>query len=626
MIDLFARDAASGYGIAALLETEKIPYRLVTSVVGATAPLVVATRDLAPDELVAVANRRVLVLHGGTRFAREILGATDAVDVERSATLHVCDATHSEEAPEDEVPWSRRAIALARELGKTTLQLPAVPLCATSSLAYADVLATCADGTPAIARRGECFWSAIDLGAAFTTLASDRAVAAQAPRRSSLLRTAARRVAEDMYYAAPKALRRRVQRGWYATLERRLAALGDEASKYPIDASGWLLSELVLSLVRRVAGGLVRVARWPAPYAAAATLTHDVEPRRFAYTRGLGALLDAVGTSGHPATFGLVARPSARWLTPATVSRLQSHAVLCHGLAHRGENVCGREDVRRDVERARSQLERRLGRRVRGYRSPRLDRSSDLLWALDQAGFAYDSSYPDVDRENIAHFGAGVRWNVPYRPPLADDDGGLRPSRCLELPLTAPDCIQPLLGGTLVEHLRTDVAAKAAFLRATGGLYVALVHGGVFGPEDQERRTAHLEFVAGELRRPGMWLASADEIADWWCGREALHVSDDDTTVYVVNRGAHVVVGARLIFDDGERTVGLPPLAPGATFTLARRHTNSAPSARRRAGTASAAHEPATSPVTHDATARSQRSGRTMTLVSSAGRRVVPAA
>jgi hypothetical protein len=66
---------------------------------------------------------------------------------------------------------------------------------------------------------------------------------------------------------------------------------------------------------------------------------------------------------------------------------------------------------------------------VLGYRSPRLDRSPDLAWALDRAGFRYDSSYPDVDRENMANFGRGVRLNVPFRPLIDDGNGGLRPSR-----------------------------------------------------------------------------------------------------------------------------------------------------------------------------------------------------
>ena len=60
-------------------------------------------------------------------------------------------------------------------------------------------------------------------------------------------------------------------------------------------------------LLKLAAGSLVRVARWPAPYQSSASLTHDVEPRRFAYTRGMDRLLEAIETTGHPATLGLVA-------------------------------------------------------------------------------------------------------------------------------------------------------------------------------------------------------------------------------------------------------------------------------------------------------------------------------
>ncbi|MBI3769555.1 MAG: polysaccharide deacetylase family protein [Deltaproteobacteria bacterium] len=570
MIDLLARDAASRFGIAAVLETEKIPYRPVATVGDATGPLVVATHDLSEAEIAALDGRAALVLHGGERFARAMLGAAGATDVERAATL-----------PVDAALWPASSVALARELGKETLRLPPAPVCKVSAITRGRVLATLADGAPALAAHGRCLWSAIDLGAAFTNLLTERAVPVRhESAAASPIRVAARRLVEHAYYAAPEAMRRRVQRRWYAALERRLEGLGDAASEYPIDTCGWLLTELVTALVRRVAGGLVRVARWPAPYRAAATLTHDVEPRRFAYTRGLSALLDAAAASGHAATFGLVARSSTRWLDDAAVARLGTHGVLCHGLAHRGENVCGRDDVRRDVETARSELERRLARPVRGYRSPRLDRSPDLLWALDQAGFSFDSSYPDVDRENIAHFGGGVRVNVPYRPPIASDAGALRPSRCLELPLTAPDCIQPLFGGTSIAELRAQVAAKASYLRATGGLYVALVHGGVFGADDQARRTAHLEFVAGELRRPDVWLARAEDVADWWCRREALRVADDATGLRVTNDGTQAISGARVIIEreGGERSIDLPPLAPGATITITSDGPSSAPS------------------------------------------------
>src|SRR6185369_8251864 len=199
--------------------------------------------------------------------------------------------------------------------------------------------------------------------------------------------------------------------------------------------------------------------------------------------------------------------------------------------------------------------------------------SPDLAAALDAAGFAFDSSFPDVDRENIAHFGGGVRVNVPYRPPIADGAATLRPSSCLELPLTAPDCIQPLLGGATVDQLRADVTAKAAFLRATGGLYVALVHGGVFGDADRDRRTAHLQFVANELRRPEVWLASAADVADWWCRRERLRITTTSDGIRVVNEGTDTVTGARVVVeqDGAERVLDVPALAPGAEISLSRR-------------------------------------------------------
>src|SRR5262249_9363685 len=154
------------------------------------------------------------------------------------------------------------------------------------------------------------------------------------------------------------------------------------------------------ALVRRVAGGLVRLARWPAPYGAAAVLTHDLEPTAFAYTAGLDELLRRAGETGHPATFGVVAAPAARHLNANRPAALPTPAVLCHGLEHRGETLAGAPaDVVAGLRAARARLEATLSRPVAGFRSPRLDRSAVLARALDQAGFLYDSSWPDVDRE-----------------------------------------------------------------------------------------------------------------------------------------------------------------------------------------------------------------------------------
>lgn len=559
MIDLLAGDERAALGLQAVLDLEKIPYRRVaTSDDAGGHLLVVAGEVTAPADVVALERRPALVLGGGELFARQVFGAA-AGSGRRSAAIGI-----------EQPIWPAAVAAVAREHGKRAMRLPAVPIIDTPEIMHGTVLAVLTpSGRPAIARRNRCIWSLLDLGTAFADLMSEDDGAA--PLRSRAPWSgAARRIAETAYYAAPAALRGWVQRRTYAALDQRLAALGERASEYPIDATGYLLIELVKQLVKLAAGALVRMARWPAPYDAAASLTHDVEPRRYAYTRGLERLLGAIETTGHPATLGLVAGATARHLRDDLRARLAPRRVLCHGLEHRGEQVWGRQRVAATLERARARLERTLGRSVPGYRSPRLDRSPDLVWALDRAGFRYDSSYPDVDRENMANFGRGVRLNVPFRPVIDDGVSSLRLSRCLELPLTAPDCIQPLFAGESRERLRQTVEAKAAFLATTGGLYVALVHGGVFGAEDTDLRAEHLEFVYRQLRRADVWLAGMEEIADWWCRREAVVLDVKASAIQVTNTGAQPITGARVIVEreGGDCLLNVPPLAPGGEIAL----------------------------------------------------------
>ncbi len=567
MIDLLAHDELAALGLQAILDLEKIPYRRVLAPEEASASLLVVTGDaLTPTEIAVIERMPSLVLGGGDLFARQVFGATAPRAEFGSCTVAL-----------DQPIWPAAVADIVRLHGKRVMRLPAVPFCEAAELTKGTVLATMTAlrpgapvARPAIARRNRCIWSLLDLGTAFANLMNeDDGVVRKAPTTSPWYATA-RKAAEVVYYAAPDALRGWVQRRTYATLEQRLAALGDRASEYPIDATGYFLVELVKQLVRLASGSLVRVARWPAPYQAAASLTHDVEPRRYAYTRGMDRLLETIEATGHPATLGLVAGATTRHLRDDVVRRLAPRRVLCHGLEHRGEQVWGRTRVATTLERARVKLERKLGRTVLGYRSPRLDRSPDLAWALDRAGFRYDSSYPDVDRENMANFGRGVRLNVPFRPLIDDGASGLRPSRCLELPLTAPDCIQPLFAGESPERLRQTVETKAAFLAATGGLYVALVHGGVFDEHDADLRTAHLEFVYRQLRRADVWLAGMEDIADWWCRREALKLSVKASAVHVTNTGSQPISGARIVIErDGtECVLNVPPLPPGAQIAL----------------------------------------------------------
>src|SRR5262249_4070395 len=231
--------------------------------------------------------------------------------------------------------------------------------------------------------------------------------------------------------------------------------------------------------------------------------------------------------------------------------------------------VGSREEIAHGIGVARADLEQQLERPVVGFRSPRLDRSPDLPWALERAGYRYDSSYPDVDRENMTRFGAGVRINLPYWLPVMEG-GRVRPSACVELPVSAPDCIQPLFQGYDLRSLRRAVREKIAFIQATGGVYVGIVHAGVFGAKDAARRADHLAYVHDEVRRPDVWLTTVSEIAEWWLARERIVVSFADDQLQVVNRGDHPLEGVRLVVESkGRETVhDLPVLAPAERVVI----------------------------------------------------------
>ena len=561
MIDLFSRDDYAALGVATALECERIAYRRVGALAAGSAPVLAVGADFSPAECAALAARRALVLHGGPVVGRHLLG-TRADAAEGAAVL-----------PLSEAAWPQGLFATAQPFGVTALRLARVPWLRLAAPARGTALGTLLSGAseaPAAAQVGAVTWCALDLGTAIADCLGERDTAPprpRAPRLDGLLH----RAAETLYYAAPPAVRAAVQRRAYDRLAARLAALGERASTYPIDPTGWLLFELLGALLRRAAGTTVRVARWPQGRRAAAVLTHDLEPRAYAYGEGFDRLLAAEAGAAPAGAVGVVTRAGARHLGGGRAARLAGRGVYCHGTDHRGEVVWGRRRLARTLRAAADALADQLGRPVRGYRSPRLDRSSDLDWALDAAGFVFDSSHPDVDRENLRHYGGGVRLALPYRPLLEDAPGHFRRSRCLEVPLTAPDCIQPLLAGDSPQALRAAVAEKAAWVRASGGCYVALVHTGVFGADDAARRGAHLAFVRAQPAHPDTWFTDFDTLVDWWTARERVRADADDGVARVVNDGERPLAGAVLLVDDasGTRAVPLAPLAPGAAVTVA---------------------------------------------------------
>lgn len=563
MLTLFGRNPDSLFGLSALLDIERIPYRSIDQLDAAPREslLLAVGDDLSDAEVDTLREQRAILLHGGSAAAR-LLGAVRAQGAIRACAI-----------PVEPPVWPQAICTLAAAAEQKICRLPSAPVCLATPPSRGRVLCMLADGAhPAVAQVEQTLWCAIDLGAAFTALCTESYLPdGYQHRQPSALTGWLRRGAEQMYYAAPEPLRRAVQASSYRRLEPRLQRLGAVASSYPIDASGWLLLEFLKQLLRTASGTLVRLGRWPAPYSAAATLTHDIEPCRYAYTTGLDRLLHVTAAAPSLSTFGMVAEASDRHLPQANALCLEQRQILCHGLTHRGEISSGRSTLAEQLTQARQRLEHRFLRRIDGYRSPRLDRSADLLWALDQVGFRYDSSYPDIDRENLRHFGGGVRLNLPYRPPIPTDSGRWRASRCLELPLTAPDCIQPLFAGASEAELHATITAKAAFVRSSGGLYVALIHAGVFGDRDADRRERLLRHMHHQLQHPQVWLAGMAEIVDWWSAREAVELETGAGRLVVRNLGEHEVDGLCLWIEDnrGERQLRLPTLPAGREVVYA---------------------------------------------------------
>ena len=557
MIDLLVHDDRTGVGLTGALDVERIPYRHIEHAEEMIGEVLVAAGAAVTPEVAALARRVPALLVGApASVACEALGMPPAPRLEGPVSIDL-----------DAAVWPAGVRLAAERFGTPALRLPRASFVGPGAAPAGETLATLAEtGAPAVVRRGRAIWCLVDLGRALADIEAERQatespVPAPAPRPMP-------RAALAAYYRLPEGVRGVLQRRVYARLERALAS-APSPSTYPVDATGWLLLELVKALVKQAAGGwLVRLARWPAPFTAAAALTHDLEPSRYAYGHGLEQLIARIARQPHPPTFGVVARPARRYLRGRALATVRESDVLCHGLEHGGETLQGdRETIARGLASARAEVEALIGRPVVGFRSPRLDRSPDLLWALDQVGFSFDSSYPDVDRENIHAFGGGVRLNVPYRPPLEGDDGRVRPSRCLELPVSAPDCIQPLFAGEDVAALRNAVSQKVDFVRATAGLYMGIVHAGVFGRADAARRGAHLEFVREALAGPDVWLTSASEVAEWWCLREQVSVTVADGAARVTNQSERPAAGVRVVVEQDDETSvhDLPVLDAGGS-------------------------------------------------------------
>lgn len=108
--------------------------------------------------------------------------------------------------------------------------------------------------------------------------------------------------------------------------------------------------------------------------------------------RNTHELLDILGETGAKSTFFVLGWIARRY--PRLVRRIvdEGHEVASHGDSHRRLYGLTREELIRDLERARETLEQLAGVRVWGIRAPTFSIDDSVLDCLAEAGYWYDSS------------------------------------------------------------------------------------------------------------------------------------------------------------------------------------------------------------------------------------------
>jgi peptidoglycan/xylan/chitin deacetylase (PgdA/CDA1 family) len=304
-------------------------------------------------------------------------------------------------------------------------------------------------------------------------------------------------LARRIYYAVRPALPRAAQ----LAVRRAFTRVQARATfpRWPVEPALHDLVSLVLQRVADAVGQPVPyIASWPRGKSWALVLTHDVET---AAGRDAIDMVRAVEeAAGYRSSWNLV--PERYRVPDALVERLQAAGceVGVHGLRHDGRDL----ESLRTLESRLPEM-RRWARRWRavGFRSPATHR----VWEwMPRLGFVYDSSYPDTDPyEPMA--GGCCCW-IPFFN-----------REMVELPITLAQ------DHTMFVILRRDESLwrqKAEFLRARGGMALALVHPDYMR---QDGRLAAYSRLLGEFRDDATaWKALPCEVAEWWRRRAATAV------------------------------------------------------------------------------------------------------
>ena len=131
---------------------------------------------------------------------------------------------------------------------------------------------------------------------------------------------------------------------------------------------------------------------WPGDGKAA--VTKGKKQAEFEYSeKGLALLVDLVNSLSIPATFFFEARTALELDRKMPLKELmEGHEVACHGFEHEDFTKLSFHDKKDRLARSKWLLEKIFGRKIRGFRAPFLKADAELMHALKEENYSWDSS------------------------------------------------------------------------------------------------------------------------------------------------------------------------------------------------------------------------------------------
>jgi len=231
---------------------------------------------------------------------------------------------------------------------------------------------------------------------------------------------------------------------------------------------------------------------------------------------GAPRLLDTFARYGITTTWCLPTHTIQTFRGAADAVLTAGHEIAAHGVYHEYIPKLEKDEERRLLELQLTQLDRLLGIRPRGYRSPALDFTENTLQLLEDCGFEWDSSLMGRDFE-------------PYRPRpvtrVSREEGNTfgEPSRILEIPVTwylddFPE-FEVFKGNTTIQSTSTVLdrwvdTFDFAYDRVPAAVLTWTLHPQTSG---RAQNLLMLErFLDHVVSHDGVWFPTLSEVHDAW--------------------------------------------------------------------------------------------------------------